>query len=105
MNHATDPAELAPSQERAYFKTKEVRILREFRTQVVTRELSPMDEALDRSPRRLRFTLRGALIAIFFIALILGGIDYIRRESRLVQFAHEQLTLQRDVTEAVLAKA
>ena len=47
----------------------------------------------------------GALIAIFFIALILGGIEYVRRENRLVRFAHEQLTLQRDVTEAVLAQA
>jgi hypothetical protein len=60
---------------------------------------------MDLAKPRFRYTLRGALIAIFFIALILGGVEYVRREKRLTQLAHAELAHQRNVTEATLAQA
>jgi hypothetical protein len=62
-------------------------------------------EAIAKSRRRFRFTLGGVLIAILVIALILGGIEHVRREKRRDRHSHDQLTLLVNVTQTVLTSA
>jgi hypothetical protein len=57
------------------------------------------------SPKRLRFTLGSALIAILVIALVLGVVGSRWREQQRASAIHDQLVIQNDVTSDIFNRA